>query len=73
MLQVVHGNAVDIVDERYRWEGLAANKDFQFWKDLGKAAHEQIANGAGIGNRKSQLTDMGRSTQQIDATLLTFR
>jgi hypothetical protein len=26
MAQVVHGNAVDIVDERYGWEGLAANK-----------------------------------------------
>lgn len=41
MTQVVHGNAVDIVDERYGWEGLAANKGFQFWIDLGHAAREQ--------------------------------
>ena len=41
MAQVVHGNAVDIVDERYGWEGLAANKGFQFWSDLGQAAHQQ--------------------------------
>jgi len=38
-LQVVRGNAVDIVDERYGWEkGGAKSKDFKFWKDLGAAA-----------------------------------
>ena len=39
-LQVVRGNAVDIVDKRYGWEGKAKSKDFQFWKDLGAAAHK---------------------------------
>jgi hypothetical protein len=38
-LQVIRGNAVDIVDKRYGWEGKAKSKDFQFWKDLGSAAH----------------------------------
>ena len=38
-LQVLRGNAVDIVDKRYGWEGKAKSKDFQFWKDLGAAAH----------------------------------
>ncbi len=37
-LQVVQGNAADIIDKRYGWNGLAANKDFQFWKDLGRIA-----------------------------------
>lgn len=40
-LQVVRGNAVDIVDKRYGWEGKAKSLDFQFWKDLGAAAHNQ--------------------------------
>jgi hypothetical protein len=35
---VVHGNAVDIVDKRYGWEGKAANTQFKFWSDLGAAA-----------------------------------
>jgi len=39
-LQVVRGNAVDIVDRRYGWEHQAKNKDFAFWKDLGAAAHK---------------------------------
>jgi len=39
-LQVVRGNAVDIVDRRYGWEGKAKSKEFQFWKDLGTAAHK---------------------------------
>ena len=34
----VLGNAADIIDKRYGWDGLAANKDFQFWKDLGRIA-----------------------------------
>lgn len=38
-LQVFRGNAVDIVDKRYGWEDKAKNKEFQFWKDLGAAAH----------------------------------
>jgi len=38
-LQVVRGNAVDIVDKRYGWEGKAKDQGFQFWKDLGAAAH----------------------------------
>ena len=32
------GLAADIIDRRYGWEGLAADKDYQFWKDLGEAA-----------------------------------
>jgi hypothetical protein len=39
-LQVMRGNAVDIVDRRYNWQGKAESKDFQFWKDLGAAAHK---------------------------------
>ena len=40
-LQVVRGNAVDIVDKRYGWGGKASSKNFRFWKDLGAAAHAQ--------------------------------
>ena len=29
------GEAADIVDARYLWNGAAADRDFQFWKDLG--------------------------------------
>jgi len=39
-LQVVRGNAVDIIDKRYAWDGKAKSKDFQFWKDLGSLAHQ---------------------------------
>jgi hypothetical protein len=39
-LQVVEGNAVDIVDRRYGWEGKAKSKEFQFWKDLGSSARQ---------------------------------
>lgn len=35
---VVNGNAADIVDKRYGWDGPASKKDFQFWKDLGRTA-----------------------------------
>lgn len=35
------GDAVDIVDARYGWEGPAANLKFKFWTDLGIAAREQ--------------------------------
>lgn len=38
-LQVVRGNAVDIVDSRYGWDGKASSKEFAFWKDLGASAH----------------------------------
>jgi len=37
---VVHGNAADIVDARYKWAGAAASPDFRFWKDLGRAAKQ---------------------------------
>jgi D-alanyl-D-alanine carboxypeptidase len=37
-LDVVHGNAADIVDARYKWAGPAASPDFQFWNDLGRIA-----------------------------------
>jgi hypothetical protein len=39
-LDIVHGNAADIVDERYGWSGLAASHSFKFWKDLGQLARE---------------------------------
>jgi peptidoglycan L-alanyl-D-glutamate endopeptidase CwlK len=35
------GKAVDIVDKRYGWDGPAANKNYQFWKDLGDAARSR--------------------------------
>lgn len=38
MVDVVYGNAADIVDERYGWGGPAANRQFQFWGDLGRIA-----------------------------------
>jgi len=47
-IQVVHGNAADIVDNRYWWNGVAANIEFRFWKDLGKAA---MQNGCEWGGR----------------------
>ena len=34
----VYGNAADIADQRYGWDGLASNTNFQFWKDLGRIA-----------------------------------
>jgi peptidoglycan L-alanyl-D-glutamate endopeptidase CwlK len=37
----VRGNAADVVDRRYGWAGPAANKDYKFWKDLGRAAKGQ--------------------------------
>ena len=39
-VQVVRGNAVDIVDRRYGWEGKAKDQKFKFWTDLGAAAHQ---------------------------------
>src|SRR5262245_51782364 len=39
-MQVVQGNAADIVDNRYGWSGLGANPGFQFWEDLGRIAKE---------------------------------
>lgn len=37
-VDTVHGNAADVVDQRYHWGGAAANSGFQFWKDLGRIA-----------------------------------
>lgn len=34
----VKGEAADIVDARFLWQGPAADLDFQFWKDLGALA-----------------------------------
>jgi peptidoglycan L-alanyl-D-glutamate endopeptidase CwlK len=34
----VKGEAADIVDARFLWEGPAADLDFQFWADLGAFA-----------------------------------
>jgi hypothetical protein len=47
-VQVVHGNAADIVDDRYGWDGVAANTEFRFWNDLGKLA---MQNGCEWGGR----------------------
>ena len=33
-----YANAADIADRRYGWSGPAGNKNFQFWKDLGRIA-----------------------------------
>jgi hypothetical protein len=60
LVQVVHGNAVDIVDERYGWEGLAANKDFAFWKDLGDAAREQYCEWGGDWKPKITIDKHGK-------------
>jgi hypothetical protein len=46
-IQAIHGNAVDIVDQRYGWQGKAASKEFQFWKDLGAAAHRNYCQWGG--------------------------
>lgn len=32
------GNAADIVDERWGWDGPAKDPDHAFWRDLGRAA-----------------------------------
>jgi peptidoglycan L-alanyl-D-glutamate endopeptidase CwlK len=37
-IQEVHGAAADIVDRRYGWSAPAGNKDFLYWKDLGRIA-----------------------------------
>jgi hypothetical protein len=34
----VNGNAADIVDSRYGWEGPAADKSSKFWRELGRVA-----------------------------------
>lgn len=34
----VKGEAVDIVDARFLWQGPASDLDYQFWKDLGALA-----------------------------------
>lgn len=38
LMNIVHGNAADIIDERYGWDGPAANHHFRFWLDLGRVA-----------------------------------
>jgi hypothetical protein len=38
---VVHGNAADIVDQRYHYQGPAKDLNFQFWKDLGRIAKRE--------------------------------
>ena len=35
-VEVVSGAAADVVDKRYGWGGLAANRHFRFWRDLGR-------------------------------------
>jgi hypothetical protein len=35
-----YANAADIADRRYGWSGLASNKNFKFWKDLGSIAQK---------------------------------
>jgi hypothetical protein len=37
-VDIVHGNAADVIDERWGWNGPAANPHFQFWLDLGRVA-----------------------------------
>lgn len=39
-VDVVEGNAADIVDRRYGWNGPAAKAGFQFWKDPGEIARK---------------------------------
>ncbi len=39
-VDMVEGNAADIVDQRYGWSGPAVNAGFQFWKDLGEVARK---------------------------------
>ncbi len=34
----INGDAADIVDNRYWWNGLAKSHDFKFWTDLGSTA-----------------------------------
>src|SRR4051812_6919805 len=34
------GEAADIVDKRYLWQGPAKNLDYKFWTDLGKFAKQ---------------------------------
>src|SRR5678809_130002 len=36
----VIGEAVDITDARYGWEGPASNLGYQFWKDLGQLVNK---------------------------------
>jgi len=42
-----YANAADIADKRYGWGGLAANKNFQFWNDLGRIAHKHACGWGG--------------------------
>jgi len=37
-IDVLFGNAADIIDERWGWDGPAMNPKFKFWTDLGRIA-----------------------------------
>jgi len=52
---VVRGQAADIVDARYGWDGPAKHRDFAFWKDLGRAAKD---NGCDWGGDWKAFPDM---------------
>jgi hypothetical protein len=39
-VDVIRGAAADVIDRRWAWNGPCANKDHQFWKDLGAIAKE---------------------------------
>lgn len=36
--ETIRGSAADIIDRRWAWSGPTADKDHQFWTDLGRAA-----------------------------------
>ena len=37
-LDVVRGCAADVIDRRWGWDGLCADKNYKFWNDLGASA-----------------------------------
>jgi hypothetical protein len=69
-IQVVHGNAVDIVDERYFWNGPAADKNYKFWKNLGDAARQGIVNGAVTGHPRLPPTSKARVSRTVETSLM---
>ena len=50
----VRGNAADVVDRRYGWEGPAHNHKFAFWLDLGRIAKQYGCEWGGDWNGKQQ-------------------
>jgi len=68
-LQVVRGNAVDIVDGRYGWGGKDESKDFQFWKDLGVSAHNHDCQWGGDWKPVRRRGKTGRCTSETSAML----